>query len=116
MQHAIGPAMLVVAIGIVAGGSALGVGSVRAAVRIDPQQAKAAPAGGASEACSLLSKEDAAAALGEAVQGPESTIGRSLPGASACEYTGSGLHKVHLNVMHMPQDQAAVYKGLCAQK
>jgi hypothetical protein len=89
--------------------------SVHAVRRAPATQAgAAAPAGG--EACSLLTKEASAAALGEAVNGPKAATGRSLGGASSCEYTGSGLNKVHLNVMHFPADQAAVYKGLCAQK
>jgi hypothetical protein len=67
-----------------------------------------------SQACSLLTKEDAAAALGEPVKGPDGT---AMPdGVSACEYTGSGIHKVHLNVMPMTSETAAVYKGLCAKK
>ena len=77
-------------------------------------QGKSAPAA-AGNACSLLSKEIAAAGLGEAVKGPE---GKTMPDGttSFCEYTGSGLHRVHLNVRHMPPDQAAMYKALCAQK
>jgi hypothetical protein len=68
----------------------------------------------AGAACSLLTKDDAAAALGEAVTGPEAS---SVPtGASSCEYSGSGIHVVHLNVMPLTAAQAAVYKGLCAQK
>ena len=83
-------------------------------------QTKAAP--GTSEACTLLTKEIAAAALGEAVTGPKSTAipsGASGPGsgaASSCEYTGSGLHTVHLNVMHFDAATAAMYKQRCAQK
>jgi hypothetical protein len=67
-----------------------------------------------SQACSLLTKEDAAAALGEPVKGPDGTA--TADGKSACEYTGSGLHKVHLNVMPMDNQTAAFYKGLCAKK
>src|SRR5262245_43455765 len=66
------------------------------------------------DACSLMTKEDAAAALGEAVQGPKSTVVPS--GSSACEYTGSGIHSVHLNVMPFTAATADVYKGLCAKK
>jgi hypothetical protein len=73
-------------------------------------------ASGAGEACSLLSKEVAATGLGEAVTGPRATAGASLGGASACEYEGSGLHRVHLNVMHFTPDTAAMYKALCAKK
>ena len=84
-----------------------------------PPQTKPAT-GTTSEACTLLTKDDAAAALGEAVTGPKSTSGPSsaAPGttASACEYTGSGLHKVNLNVMHFTPDMAAMYRAMCAQK
>jgi hypothetical protein len=73
-------------------------------------------ASGAGEACSLLSKEIAATALGEAVTGPRATAGASLGGTSACEYSGSGIHRVHLNVMHLTLDMAAMYKAMCAQK
>jgi hypothetical protein len=65
-------------------------------------------------ACSLLTKEDAAAALGEAVKGPDVT---TIPnGKSACEYTGSGIHKVHLNVMPLDAATAPMYKAICGKK
>ena len=81
-------------------------------------QAKgAAPAAG--DACSLLSKEDAAAALGGTVTGPKAIAPRDAgPGStvSSCEYTGSGYLKVQLILRTMPADQAVFYKGFCAQK
>ena len=68
-----------------------------------------------SPACSFLTKEDAAAALGEAVKGPDATsMGKGK--ASACEYEGSGLHRVHLNVMPFDAATAAMYKAMCAKK
>ena len=68
-----------------------------------------------SPACSYLTKEDAAAALGEAVKGPDATsMGKGK--ASACEYEGSGLHRVHLNVMPFDAATAAMYKAMCAKK
>jgi hypothetical protein len=68
-----------------------------------------------SPACTYLTKEDAAAALGEAVTGPNATsMGKGQP--SACEYEGSGLHRVHLNVMPFDAATAAVYKAMCAKK
>jgi hypothetical protein len=83
-----------------------------------PVVANAAPgqsrAPGASEACSLLTKEDAATALGEPATGP--THSASTPEASSCEFSGSGLHKVNLSVMHLAADTAGMYKALCAQK
>ena len=85
---------------------------VATAIVASAQTKPAAPAAG--EACSLLTKDDAATALGEAVTGPKST---SLPGGvSSCEYSGSGIHVVHLNVIPFDAATAAVYKGKCAQK
>jgi hypothetical protein len=69
--------------------------------------------------CSLLTKEDAAAALGEAVGGPESKTSLPMgPGTtiSSCEYSGSDLHKIHLNLISMSPDSAAMYRGMCAEK
>lgn len=93
--------------------------AARAAVRTHPSQAKGAAPTAVGDACSLLKKEDAAAALGGTISGPVSRNASSAgPGnsVSSCEYTGSGLQKVHLNLMQLPADQAAVYKGFCAQK
>ena len=70
-------------------------------------------AGTGLSACSLLSKEDAAEALGEAVTGPDRT---DMGEVSSCEYSGSGINRVHLNLMRLPKDQAQIYAGLCAQK
>jgi hypothetical protein len=118
MQRAVWPAATVIVTAIVAVGTSRGMGAANAAAHENPAQAKSAASAG-SNACSLLTKEDAAAALGEAVKGPES---RSMPGDSAtsdmstCEYTGSGLHKVHLNLMHLSPSTAAMYKAFCAEK
>ena len=82
------------------------------AIVASAQTKPAAPAAG--EACSLLTKDDAGTALGEAVTGPKSV---SVPGgASSCEYTGSGIHVVHLNVIPFDPATAAVYTAKCAQK
>ena len=69
----------------------------------------------ASAACSYLTKEDAAAALGEAVTGPQ---GNAAPAqkVSSCEYTGSGIHRVNVNVMGFDAATAGMYKAMCAQK
>ena len=73
--------------------------------------AQTAPAGsGKIDACAFLTKEDAAAALGEAVtKGPRAV---STPnGAAACEYyEGSGLHRIHLNVIPLTAASAGMYK------
>ena len=69
----------------------------------------------ASAACSVLTKEDAAAALGEAVMGPTAA---SVPASkvSSCEYTGSAIHRLNVNLRVFDASTAAVYKGLCAKK
>jgi hypothetical protein len=75
--------------------------------------------------CVLLTKQDAAAAVGEPVGEPESTrAGRSMmPGvdASACEYqSASRSHKVHMNIWRASGDSTAMfrqtYQGVCATK
>jgi hypothetical protein len=86
--------------------------------RVSPAQTKASTSP-TSAACSLLSKQDSAAALGEAVTGPQSSsVAASITGApaSSCEYSGSGIHMVHLNLMTLSGANAAMYKMLCAQK
>jgi hypothetical protein len=71
------------------------------------------------DACSLVTREDAAAALGEAASGPKPTgpmpdgTGGSV---SACEYTGSGIHSVKLNLMRFAASSLPMYKGICAQQ
>jgi hypothetical protein len=69
----------------------------------------------ASAACSYLTKEVAAAALGEAVTGPKAN---AMPAekVSSCEYSGSGIHRVQLSVMGFDASTAAMYKAMCAQK
>lgn len=76
-----------------------------------------APAPG--DACSLLTKADAAAALGEPAQGPKA-IGPMSGGpgttVTSCEYTGSGSHSVQLNLTRLPATAVPMYKGICGQK
>jgi hypothetical protein len=71
------------------------------------------------DACSLLTKEDAATALGEAASGPKAT-GPVSDGTGAtvsgCEYTGSGIHAIQLNLTRLPASSVPMYKGICAQK
>jgi hypothetical protein len=86
---------------------------VLSAIIAAPAQTQTPPPG-AGTACALLTKEDATAALGESVTGPKST--QTPSGSSSCEYTGSGLHMVHLNVIPFPAAQAAAYKTRCEQK
>jgi hypothetical protein len=70
------------------------------------------------DACSLLTKEDAAAALGEAASGPKTT-GPMKDGTGAtvsgCQYTGSGIHSIQLNLMRLPANVVPMYKAMCAQ-
>jgi hypothetical protein len=73
-----------------------------------------ASAAQAQSACSLLTKEDAAAALGEAATGPKSN---GAPGGpQSCSYSGSGINSVTLNVIPFTAAEATVYKSMCAQK
>ena len=80
-----------------------------------------APAGAApkDDACALLTKQDAVAALGEEVSTPKSTSGLPMgPGttAASCEYTGSGYHGIQLTLIRMSPDMAAMTRAMCAQK
>lgn len=71
------------------------------------------------DACSLLTKEAAAAALGEAVTGPKA-VGARPAGAggtvSSCEYTGSGLHRINLILTQLAPSNVAMYKGIICNK
>jgi len=86
------------------------VSAAIAAAAQTPKPAAQAPTG----ACAFLTKEDAAAALSEAVTGPKSSVSPS--GSSSCEYSGSGIHRVHLNVIPFTASTAGAYKTRCAQK
>ena len=71
------------------------------------------------DACSLVSPQDAAAALGENVGAPKPMPSHPMgqgATASACVYKGSGFHEMSVQVIRMPTDMAAVYKSLCQQK
>jgi hypothetical protein len=81
-------------------------------VAASAQRGSKAPAD--SRACSLITKEDAAAALGEAVTGP--TASSMTDGPSSCEYSGSGIHSVSLSFIPLTAANAAMYKMMCAQK
>jgi hypothetical protein len=81
---------------------------------------QAQPAGATNDVCALITKEDAAAALGEAATGPKSASGRSAAGSgatvSSCEYEGSGIHSVRLTLRHFTPEMASVYRAMCEQK
>ena len=115
MRRTGGAATILVMTTIIASGAFV---EANADERADPAQSKSGtPAG--EDTCALLTKQDAATALGEAVSASKSLGSRAAgPGGtvSGCEYTGSGAHTLVLTVRHMPQDQAAIYKRLCAQK
>jgi len=71
------------------------------------------------DACSLITNADAAAALGEAPNGPK-VIGPMSDGAgstvSGCEYTASGYHTVQLNLTRLPASSVAMFKQMCAKQ
>ena len=117
MRRLIRSAAIAIIAAVITSANYLAVVVAAAAESNNPAQTKAAtPA--PSEACSLLTKEDAAAALGETVSGPESKSGVSMgPGAtvSSCEYSGSGIHSVHLNLIRLSPDMVPMYKQMCAR-
>jgi len=120
MQRTTGSAAVVILTTIITVGDLPSVSVASAVARANQAQTKTPAAPGERDACALLTKQDAAAALAEAVTGPQSSSGRSsiTPGttASSCEYSGSGLHKINLNLMRLSPGTAAVYRTLCAQK
>ncbi len=71
------------------------------------------------DACSLLSKEDAALALGGAATGPKA-LGPMSAGAGAtvtsCEYTGPDRQSIQLMLTRLPASSVPMYKGICGQK
>jgi hypothetical protein len=73
----------------------------------------------APDACTLITKEDAAAAIGEAATGPNVTKERT-DGAgntvSGCEYTGSGYHRVQVILTRLPNSSVAIFQGTCKGK
>jgi hypothetical protein len=84
------------------------------AVSYPGQTSAASNAGG--EACSALKKEDVAFALGGTVNEPKGKgplSGGDGSTISSCQYSGSGLLSVTLNVTRLPASQVAIYKGFC---
>lgn len=71
------------------------------------------------DACSLLTNEDATAALGEAATGPKAT-GPMSDGSGAtvsgCEYTGSGIHSIQLSLRRLTASMLPMYKGIICDK
>lgn len=86
------------------------------ATNLQAQQRSQSPA--SSDACGLLTQPDAAAALGEAATLSHITPNVTDAGttASACEYEGSGLHKINLGLMRLPAAQVAMYRAMCADQ
>lgn len=76
------------------------------------------PAASASDACGLLTQADAAAALGEAATLSHVTPNVTDAGttASACEYAGSGYHKINASLMRIPANQVAMFRSMCADQ
>ena len=68
--------------------------------------------------CSMLTKQDAAIALGETVTGPkiERSPNRNGVIGSVCVYEGSRRHRVLLMVARLPANDAARIQGVCAQQ
>ena len=111
-------ARLVIVTSIVSAACAIPLVAAYAATPAPSAQAPTAAAA-PGDACSLMTKEDAAEALGEAVSGSKST--GSMPAgpgmtASNCSYSGSGYHEVDLSLYQLSPDAAAIYRAMCAQK
>src|SRR5438128_95983 len=102
MRRTIHSTIILIATTVTTVGYSRGGAVADAAPPADRAQTKTATSAGA-DPCTLLMKQDAAAALGEAVSGPKSLPNPTIapPGATAsgCEYTGSGFHKVQLIVV-----------------
>jgi hypothetical protein len=103
---------ILVALAFMAADASVGAGSSPGQTR--GTAAAASNAGG--EACSVLKKEDVAVALGGTVTGPtgkgplDAGNGSTV---SSCQYSGSGLLNLTLNVTRLPASQVAIYKGFC---
>jgi hypothetical protein len=73
----------------------------------------------AGDACSLLSKEDAAAALGDAATGPKAT-GPMTDGTgstvSGCGYEGAAIHRIQLSLLRLPASTLSTFKAMCEEK
>ena len=90
---------------------ALALGS---AAEVRPAHARAADV----DVCSLLTSEEAAAALGATPEAPKNIPQHDMGGgalSSACEYAG-GSRRMTLNVIRMPAQMAAIYKSMCGKK
>lgn len=71
------------------------------------------------DACSLITKPEAGAALGEAITGTKAMSNlQAGPGAtlSSCQFDGASPHHVHVNLTRLSSSTVPMYKGLCAEK
>ena len=79
----------------------------------------AARAPSPGDACSLLTKDAAAAALGEAATGPKAT-GPMSDGTGAtvsgCGYGGSGIHSIQLNLTRLTASALPMYPRIICDK
>jgi hypothetical protein len=101
------------------------VAGLGAATRASDAQATPSTKGSATglDPCALLTKQDAAAAVGEAVGEPKSIAPKgSMPGVTvtACEYESAARHSVQLTVWRPFGDSAGmflqIYKSECMKK
>jgi hypothetical protein len=82
------------------------------------QSRPAAATPGAGDACTLLTKADAEAAVGGPVgEGKATNLNDGGQAAKTCAYDGAGGRHIQLNMFFSPPArQVQVYRGLCAQK
>jgi hypothetical protein len=90
-------------------------------------QAKSSPAPTAIDACTLLTREEAVAAVGEALDQPKASGPFPVPmggidtAVTACAFESpKSVHGIKLTVHHAPPEKAArfkqFYQGVCARK
>ena len=83
------------------------------------EQSKPAAAVTGGDACALLTKPDAEAAVGGPVgEGKATNMNSGSPAVKACGYDGAGGRHIQLNMFVFAPGSAEiqVYRGLCAKK
>ena len=70
------------------------------------------------DACSLITKQEAEAAMGEAVTGSKamSNLESGVGPLSSCQFAGSSPHQVNVNLTRLSASAVPMYKGMCSKK
>jgi hypothetical protein len=109
--------------GCVAGGDAPGSAAASGAPARSSEAADRAAPDAAQNACALLTRDEAAAAVGSAVAEGKLTAGRSMAGAgievSGCSYGGGSMKELNVSLWRFTpsaKQSLEVYRGLCRKK